>query len=120
MSLQQGPFARRAAGLASKAFFYTRTPMLLIDSAGVLVDTNAASRVLLGLDLAGCKGQHYTYLLDRLQSRTTGSFLPPNGVASTHFAPSHDDLSARRAPELDTADLRTAASECRYHSTRFG
>ena len=81
MSLQQGPFARRAAGLTSKAFFYTRTPMLLIDSAGVLVDTNAASRVLLGLDLAGCKGQHYTYLLDRLQSRTTGSFLPPNGAA---------------------------------------
>ncbi|MGH7170423.1 MAG: methyltransferase domain-containing protein [Gemmataceae bacterium] len=120
MSLQPEPFSRRGAGLASKAFFYARTPMLLIDPAGIVIDTNAACRVLLGLDLAGCNGQLYTYLLDRLGSRTSGALLPLDGVTSTHFASPRDDLSARRVPQLDTADLRAAVSECLYHSAAFG
>jgi ubiquinone/menaquinone biosynthesis C-methylase UbiE len=120
MSLQPGAFSRRAAALAPKAFFYARTPMLLIDPTGVVLDTNAACRELFGLDLAGCKGQHSAYLLDRLRPRTEGPFFPPDGMARAHFASPGDDLSARRVPELDTADLRTAVGECRYHSARFG
>jgi ubiquinone/menaquinone biosynthesis C-methylase UbiE len=120
MSVQPEPLSRRAAGLAPKAFFYARTPMLLIDPGGIIVDTNAACRELLGLDLAGCKGQHVTYLLDRLRSRTEGAFIPPDGIASARFASPRDALSTRQVSELDTADLRAAVSECRYHSARLG
>jgi ubiquinone/menaquinone biosynthesis C-methylase UbiE len=117
MSLQLGPYWQHPTSLSLKALFYTRTPMLLIDPAGVIVDTNAATRELLGLDLAGCKGQRYTYLLNRIRLRTEGPLLPPDGVASTHFATPGDDLYAR---ELDTIDLRVAVGECRYHSARYG
>ena len=120
MSLQLGPFSQHPTSLSLKAFFYTRTPMLLIDPGGVIVDTNAATRELLGLDLAGCKGQHYTYLLNGLLPRTEGPLLPPDGMASAHFATPVDDLYARRMPELDTVDLRAAVGECRYHSARYG
>ena len=120
MSLQLGPFSQHPTSLSLKAFFYTRTPMLLIDPGGVIVDTNAATRELLGLDLAGCKGQHYTYLLNHLRPRTEGPLLPPDGMASAHFATPGDDLYARRMPELDTVDLRAAVGECRYHSARYG
>ena len=77
MSLQLGTFSQHPTSLSLKAFFYTRTPMLLIDPGGVIVDTNAATRELLGLDLAGCKGQHYTYLLNGLlPERKASSSLP--------------------------------------------
>jgi ubiquinone/menaquinone biosynthesis C-methylase UbiE len=120
MSLEPGPSLRRTTNFGQKAFFYARTPMLLIDSGGVIVDTNAAGRELLGLDLAGCKGQHYTYLVNRLRPRTEGLFLPPDGVASVHFVNPGDDLSARRITELDTVDLRVAVGECSYRSARYG
>jgi hypothetical protein len=93
---------------------------IVVDPGGVIVDTNAATRELLGLDLAGCKGQHYTYLLNGLRPRTEGPLLPPDGIASTHFATPGDDLYARRMPELDTVDPRVAIGECCYHSARYG
>jgi ubiquinone/menaquinone biosynthesis C-methylase UbiE len=112
--------SQQSTGLPLKALFYTRTPMLLIDLGGVIVDTNAAARELLGRDLAGCKGQHYTYLLNGVRPRTEGSLLPADGMAITHFATPVDDIYARRMPQLDTVDLRVATVECCYHSARHG
>ena len=120
MSLQLGPFSQHPTSLSPKAFFYTRTPTLLIDPGGVIVDTNAATRELLGLDLAGCKGQHYTYLLNgSCPERKAPSSLPMAWPVPTS-PPRSMTFTARRMPELDTVDLRAAVGECRYHSARYG
>lgn len=107
--------------LAAKAFFYGRTPALLLDAAGTVVDVNAAARELFGLDVAGCKGQPAGYLVDRLRPRVAGPVLPPDGLAATRW------LNAAAAAAgadwdrvLDTRDLRTAVASCRYQSERFG
>jgi ubiquinone/menaquinone biosynthesis C-methylase UbiE len=94
--------------------------MLLLDAAGVVVDVNAAARELLGLDVAGCKGRHFTGLEERLRAAAGGPVLPAGGTASAHLRP--PDVAGRAGRELvlDTADLRVAVAECRYPSARFG
>lgn len=120
MTQQPGSSSPLATSLAPKAFFFARSPMLLIDAGGRVVDTNAASRELLGLDLAGCKGQHHTYVRDRLESRTEGSILPVDGVAAVHFSSADGGPLSQRGVELATDDLRAAVGECRYRSARYG
>jgi ubiquinone/menaquinone biosynthesis C-methylase UbiE len=118
--VEPGQFSLRPTDLAPKGFFYARTPILLIDTVGVILDTNAACRELLSLDLAGCRGNHYSWLQERIGSRIDGPFIPPQGVASAHFTSLEDDLSPHRVLELETSDLRTVVSECNYNSARFG
>ncbi len=106
--------------LASKAFYSARTPTLLVDAAGVVVEFNAAARELLGLDMASCKGRGFSYLERQLRDKVEGSLFPPRGAVRVHFARSR--TSTRRPHELvlDTDDLRPAVSHFRYRSDRFG
>lgn len=121
MSSETATFWRQNVGdLSEKAFYYARTPMLLVNLAGIVADLNAACRDLLGVDVAGCRGQHYTYLVDRLRPKIEGDFLPPNGIANTHFRVSGGETRSKGMPVLDTADLNVTTTECRYHSGRFG
>lgn len=118
MTAKGAPLFRRAAKLSGKAFLSTRTPMLLLDTSGTVVDINAACRVLLGLDAAGCKGQHFSSLARWLEGKVTGSPFPPDGAATSHFgtagAASHAEIM------LETAALRVATSECHYNSDYLG
>jgi len=108
--------ARRALSLAARGFQRARLPILLIDAAGRVVDLNAPGYELLGLDAAGCKGRHFSALVDRLQPRLQGELLPRTGIARAHL--DVDRVSASIA--LSTEDLRAAIAECRYDSASFG
>jgi ubiquinone/menaquinone biosynthesis C-methylase UbiE len=110
----------RAGQLTSKAFFYARSPMLLVRADGVLVDMNAASRELFGLDIAGCKGEHYSFLLEQLATKIEGPFFPPSGVSTRSFARGQADMGGVLSHQLDTAELQTAVVECHYHSPQYG
>lgn len=46
--------------LPVNAFFYASTPMLVIAADGRVLEVNIACRALMGSDIAGCKGQHFT------------------------------------------------------------
>ena len=109
---------RRAAELSAKGFLSTRTPMLLLDTTGAVVDINAACRMLLGLDAGGCKGQHFSSLARRLEGKLTGALFPSNGAASLYFGTA--DSGPFEGLILTTANLRLATAECRYDSDHLG
>jgi ubiquinone/menaquinone biosynthesis C-methylase UbiE len=92
--------------------------MLLLDTSGTVVDINAACRVLLGLDAAGSKGQHFSFLARRLEGKVTGSLFPSGGPATSYFSTAgggfHQEIM------LDTADVRVTTAECRYNSDHLG
>jgi ubiquinone/menaquinone biosynthesis C-methylase UbiE len=94
--------------------------MLLVDIHGIITDLNAACRELLGSDAAGCRGQHYIYLVNRLRTKIDGEFLPPQGLANSYFRTTDGKAARTSAPVLETADLKLAVIECDYHSSRFG
>jgi ubiquinone/menaquinone biosynthesis C-methylase UbiE len=94
--------------------------MLLLNSQGLLVDFNAACRELLGLDVAGCKGQHFTYLERRIYSRIEGSLFPAGGAARVYLADAGSEARNQRDLMLATQNLRTAVDTCTYRSDRFG
>jgi len=109
-----------AGNHAAKAFYYARTPLLLVDISGVITDLNAACRELLGIDVAGCRNQHYTYLVDRLRAKIDGELLPPNGIANSYFKGLTGKTTSKTPPILETADLNISVVECCYRSDRFG
>ncbi|MGA9922175.1 MAG: methyltransferase domain-containing protein [Isosphaeraceae bacterium] len=98
----------------SKGFFYSRTPMLLVDARGRVGDVNAALRVLMGKDLAGCEGQGHEFLSARLGSRLDGELFPADGVARTCATVA----GSRKRPMYD--EIRVAETLCRYRSPEFG
>lgn len=111
------PF-QRAAELSGQAFLNTRTPMLLLDVTGMVVEINTACRVLFGLDIAGSKGRHFSFLARQLRGKITGSLFPERGAATSYFKTAN-----ACSPEqiiLGTADLRAAITECRFNSDHFG
>lgn len=121
MSLEQpSPCGPSAVGRIADAFFYARTPMLLVDVSGVIIDLNAAFRELFGADAAGCRGQHFAYLVNRLRPKIDGDFLPPRGTAIAHFQTPRSEQGDETPPILHTEDLNVAAVGCNYHSSRFG
>lgn len=103
-----------------QAFFYSRTPMLALDVAGVVIDLNATCRELFGVDIAGCQGRHYRDLLDRLGPRIEGQILPAGGYVRKHLGTPAADANLQLGIPLGTADLRLSVSECEYVSERFG
>jgi ubiquinone/menaquinone biosynthesis C-methylase UbiE len=109
----------RAAELSRKAFLSTRTPMLLLDTSGTVVDINAACEVLLDLDAAGAKGRHFSILARRLKGKVTSSPFPEEGASTSHFGTA-DGSGLHEEIMLETAGLRVATSECRYNSGRLG
>ena len=118
MTAKGAALFQRAGELSGKAFLSSRTPMLLLGATGTVVDINAAGGVLLGLDAAGSKGQHFTFLARRLEGKVTGSLFPPEGASTSYFR-----TAGAGSPEqimLETADLRAAISECRYDSDHSG
>jgi ubiquinone/menaquinone biosynthesis C-methylase UbiE len=94
--------------------------MLLVDEGGTITEVNAAGRELFGVDVAGCRGQHYTYLVERLRPSIEGDLLPPHGIARVHLKLSSHEQRNEGLVTLETADLSMAVVECRYHSNRFG
>jgi ubiquinone/menaquinone biosynthesis C-methylase UbiE len=110
---------RGAQGIVGKAFFYCRTPMILLDGVGVVVEINAACRELLGMDAGGCKGRHFSFLDERFQAHADGSLFPPEGTAC---ARSRDARSDRETAPLvlKTEQLAVAVSYVHYDSDRFG
>lgn len=108
------------AGHTADAFFYARTPMLLVDVSGVVIDLNAAFRELFGSDVAGCRGQHFTYLANRVRPKIEGDLIPPAGIAESHLRTPRGKGRDMAPPILHTADLGLAVVACNYHSSRFG
>src|SRR4051812_2120131 len=93
--------SRPTSDLALKAFYYGRTPIVLIDAAGIIADINAACRELMGLDIAGCKGQHYSSLSCRVRDKIWGDLFPAHGTARKQFPAPSQDPTPRPLPQLD-------------------
>lgn len=106
--------------LTAKAFFYARSPLLLVREDGVLLDMNAASRELFALDIAGCKGEHYSFLLRQLAEKVAGPLFPTTGVSARRFTADQADRGDVRWHQLATAELQTAVCECHYQAPRYG
>ena len=60
--------------------YFTRTPAVP-DGAEIVLELNAACRELFGVRVAGCKGQHFRFVEERLCSNPTSGLFPPDGVA---------------------------------------
>ena len=99
----------------AKGFFFSRTPMLLLDQDARVLDINAALQELMRTDLAGCKSYDFHYLSERLRPRLEGELFPFQGVARTCLSP-----SAAGKARLGFNDLHIAQVVCRYHSPGFG
>lgn len=99
----------------AKSFYYSHTPMLIIDQAGRISEINAACRLLLGKDIAGCKGKDFNYFLKQIDSKIDGEFISEKGTALKHLSnPNHHN------PNLDVNDLYASETTCRYSSQQFG
>ena len=99
-----------------KAFCYAPTPMVILNSEGMIVDINSAFRQLFGLDVAGCVGRHFTYLSKRLSDKLEGCIFPDDGMVAKYSTTS----SPQQQLVVDTQDLRVAVSECVYNSEDLG
>jgi ubiquinone/menaquinone biosynthesis C-methylase UbiE len=106
--------------LRAKAFYYARTPMLLIDVRGVLLEMNAAARLLFGADAAGAKGKPVAVLERQVGDRLQGSLIPAEGICRRQFEAPTKNGPAPESLLLDTDDLRLAVTQCRYDSQSFG
>ena len=101
--------------VASKAFFYSRTPILVLERMGRVCGINAALRVLMGRDVAGSRGQGLEFLLSRLRPRLDGELFPAGGMArSRKPAP----VAGRVRPMYD--EVGVVEGRCRYQSLDFG
>src|SRR5438128_1944123 len=110
----------KEAEWGEKSFFYCRTPMLLIDSTGIVREINAACRHLFGTDVAGCVGRPYVYLVERLERNTEGEVIPPAGIARKYLGEPTSVAHTPRGIALKTADIQVLMSDCLYRSKWFG
>jgi len=101
--------------LAGQGWFDSRTPMLLLDPRGRIVEVNAAFRQLLGLHVAGRKGGHFEELEQQLGGAIEGHLFAPQGLARRYFA-----AESQEPLILRTEDLSAVIGECCYRSGRFG
>jgi len=101
--------------IPDRGFYFSQTPMLLMDRDGRIRDTNCALRELMGTDLAGSNGQGSDYLESRLRSRLIGEIFPPRGLARTVRSRS---AAGPWKPRLD--EVHIVEGGCRYHSPAFG
>lgn len=94
-----------------------RTPILVVDARGTVIEFNVGFQELMGLEVAGCRGRHFTSLIARIKGKLQGDLLPQDGIAYSHL-----DTSNGGAVNLSlaTENLSTAVSTCRYDSPRFG
>jgi ubiquinone/menaquinone biosynthesis C-methylase UbiE len=100
--------------------FYGRTPTILIDTNGSIIEINAACSVLFGIASAGCKGQPMIQLEGRLGIAGEGRLLPVEGMARTRFGRGGGVGSASRGFLLETREIRIATQECRVETECFG
>ena len=101
--------------IASKAFFYSKTPILVSGKLGCICGINAALRVLMGRDVAGSKGQGMDFLSSRLGPALDGELFPAGGVARSRKA-SQEAEHVR--PMYD--EIGVVTGRCRYRSSDFG
>ena len=80
-----------------------------------MIERNAACYQLLGNEIAGCKGHHFSFFLDRIGPRCSGPFLPLHGVCMRHLCGEN-----QTAIELSGKELRPVSIECRFQSPTFG
>jgi ubiquinone/menaquinone biosynthesis C-methylase UbiE len=88
--------------------------MLLVDAYGRVSDLNAAVRVLMGTDVAGCRGQAHEFLTGRLGAQLEGDLFLAEGVTRAH-TPVREDASRPMYGDVPIAEGR-----CRYQSAAFG
>jgi ubiquinone/menaquinone biosynthesis C-methylase UbiE len=101
-------------------FFFTRTPALELDGAGIVVEINAALRELFGVPAAGCKGQHFLLVEQRLCSGIPGALFPPDGLAMQRLRSSTTNMQPEEGFALNTEEIRTATRECLLETESFG
>ncbi len=101
--------------LAGQAWYVSRTPMLLVNRSGILVEMNAACRQLFGLQVAGSKGRHFSHFEGQVWSDCDGTPFPDQGVARRYFA-----AAAESPLILRTEDLTAAIGAWRFQSDQFG
>lgn len=101
--------------LAARCFYFAGTPMLLLNREGTVVEINAALRVLMKTDVAGCKGQSHRYLSKQLEPKLEGKLFASPGIARSVLA-EPDDGSQR----MKVDDVGVVERTCRYRSPAFG
>ena len=94
--------------------------MLLIDDSGIVAESNAACQLLLGRDVAGCRGRHFLSMASKcgtIFQRATPVF---EVTSRSYFNDLGHDLAAKSGLILSTEDLHVVSSECQYASEQFG
>ena len=110
MSLQA-----EAQNILKRIYFYSLSPMIVVGEDGRVEEVNAACRVLMDKDIAGCKGHSFDYFLKNLEPNIVGSFIDLNGRVFRNIS-----RSSCNTHMLEVDDLELLISECRYNSRNFG
>ena len=105
----------QAQRLLNRSYFYAQSPMIVIGEDGNVEEINAACRVLMGKDIAGCKGHSLDYFLKNVEAKIDNAFINRSGRVLKNLSQSTCNTHI-----LDVDDLELSISECQYHSPNFG
>jgi ubiquinone/menaquinone biosynthesis C-methylase UbiE len=117
MLLKREDYQHFNEALASKSFFFSPVPMLLLDRDCTVVEINCALRELAKTDLTVCKGRPYEEFVDQISSNLLGSLISPTSIIHKLLPPSGNENGFSR---LALEDLGVSETSCQYRTIHYG
>ena len=101
--------------LAPKSFYYAPIPMLLLDREGIVLEINCALRELAKADTHACKGQHFNFWVEQMQTHLEGRLVSSTSIMHQILQP-----AGRKSYRLDLENLVHFEETCPYQTPDFG